>query len=452
MSAAPLALDLARWVTGSRPSDIPAAVRAEARRAFVNIVGCMLGGHAEPACVAAAAATMPLAGTGRALVLGGDACTDMVSACFLNTLASSIHTFDDTHLGTVVHPTGPAASALLAIAAERPVAGEEALHALVLGIEMSCRLATMITAPPARANLAWFTTGITPGIGAAATAARLLGLDEGKTCIALGLAAAMAGGFRETHGTMAGGLVPAQAGRTGLQAALLARAGFETAPTSLDGPKGYSRVFAEGADPDVVRAGLGTRFEMTDLAYKPYPCGVVIHGAIDAALDARALHGVAAEQVEAIRLRVHPVALQLCGRRDPASGMEAKASVYHWVAVALVRGRAGLAEARNEAVRDPAVRALAARIVAEADAALATDGAHMTLQRRDGSHLVIEVPHARGSAERPLTDAELSAKFSAQAEGVLRDPAAALDAAWRLESLPDVEAGLTTRLASSVHG
>ncbi|MBV9813606.1 MAG: MmgE/PrpD family protein, partial [Acetobacteraceae bacterium] len=329
-------------------------------------------------------------------------------------------------------------SVLLSLASEHAIAGRDALHALCLGIEITCRLATMLVAPPARSHVAWFTTGLTAGIGAAATAARLLGLGEQQTVWALGLGAAQACGFRETHATMAGALVPAVAARNGLQAALLAGAGFTGPEAALEGAKGFAAVFAEAAHPRGASDDLGTRFEMLDLSYKPYPCGIVIHPAIDGCIDARAVHALTPDMIERIDLDVHPLTLTLCGRRDPRTGMDAKNSVYHWAAVAMTRGRAGLAEGSDEAVADPAIRALSARIHATADPALAPEAARLHVALRDGRAFGLEVAQARGSLARPMTDDDLSAKFLAQAATVVADPDRLLAACWRMDKLCDL--------------
>jgi 2-methylcitrate dehydratase PrpD len=138
--------------------------------------------------------------------------------------------------------------------------------------------------------------------------------------------------------------------------------------------------------------------------------------------------------------RVHPLCLTLCNRPTPADGHEAKVSLQHWTAAALVRRSAGLAEGTDDCVRDPAVRAVRARIEAAPDASVGRDGAVVRLELADGRMLEKRVEHCIGSLARPMTDAELEAKFMGQALRVLPDAAAGalMHLCWRLEALDDV--------------
>ena len=133
---------------------------------------------------------------------------DVASAAFVNCLSSTVLSFDDTHLATVTHPTGPVAAALFAFSERQRVSGEEFLTAIALGIEIECRLSNLLLLPPAQANIGLFITGITGPIGAAAALGRLLQLDEEGMRSAIGLAAAQASGIRGTHGSMAAFFIP----------------------------------------------------------------------------------------------------------------------------------------------------------------------------------------------------------------------------------------------------
>lgn len=438
-----LTRELAALAVTSRHSSLPSVVQAEAARAFLNWVGCTLGGCREPAVLAALRADAALGGSGPATVLGHARRSDLTGAAFLNCLSSAILAFDDTHLATVTHPSGPVAAALLAYAEAHPVSGEEFANALVLGIEIQCRLSNLLLLPPARANLGWYITGLSGPVGAAAAVGRVMGLDVEHMTWALGLAASQASGFRSTHGSMAGAVIPAHAARCGLSAALLAAEGFTCTATTLEGNAGYVEVFGPGADVSQALAGFGEHFEMMANAYKPYPCGIVIHAAVDACLDLAAqLQGRA---VERVTLRLPPLSLKLADRPQPRDVFEAIVSLQHWAAATLIHGRAGVAEGGPECVAAPEVVALCARVQLLADESLARDAAEAEVLLADGTVLHAQVAHARGSSARPLTDDELDAKFAAQARRRLdeADIAQLRALCWNLATLPDVGRCLT---------
>lgn len=434
----PLTRTLAAFAADDGFGPLPERVRGEALRAFVNFVGCAVGGCREPAVLAAIGA----ADAGRAGLIGHADRTDAANASFVNALASAVHAFDDTHLATVTHPTGPVAAALLAAATEVPTTGAEFLSALAVGIEIQCRLSNALLLPPARANLDLYVTGITGPVGAAAAVGRSLGLDRGRIAAAMGLAALQAGGFRASHGAMAGAFPPAHAARAGLTAARLARAGFECPTGLLEADRGFLAVFGPGADPSHALAGLGERYELLANAYKPYPCGIVVHPTIDACLAIADRLPPDHPRIASVRLRVHPLAASLADRPAPRDGWAAVVSLQHWAAAALVRRAAGIAEGRQACVDDPAVAALRTQITLDVDPTLDREGAAATVVLADGTVHEETVPRARGSLARPMTDDELDAKFRRQAAPVLGTDGAdrLLGLCRAIDTLPDVGA------------
>jgi 2-methylcitrate dehydratase PrpD len=432
--------ELADFVVRSRLMHLPDTVRQEGTRAFLNWIGCALGGCRHQAVEVAMAVAEEFSGPKRATVIGHGRRLDGLHAAFINCLASSAHAFDDTHLDTVTHPTGPVAAALLALAERQSIPGTDFLTALVLGIEIECRLSKALLVPPARGQVGWYITGVTGGIGAAAAASKVLGLDRQQTIWALGIAAAQASGFRQTHATMCIGFVPAHAARCGLQAALLAARGFTCSDQILEGPKGFAAVFAEQANLAAATDGLGQTWETLANAYKPYPCGIVIHPVIDACLQMVNETSPDPADIACIRLGVHPLCLTLCDRPAPKDAQEAQVSLQHWTAAALVRGAAGLPEAADACVRDPDVVALRQCIDATPDPSVGRDGALVRIEFKDGSTLEKRVEHCIGSLTRPMTDRELEAKFISQAAPVLPQEQirALIDLCWRLEALNQI--------------
>jgi len=436
---------LARWIVDSRWEELPPAVRHETKRAFVNWIGNPIWGARDVVMERTLAALDPFSGPREAALLGRPERIDPFKAALINCAASSIADYDDTHLETVIHPTGPAASALLALAERHRMSGPEFLHALALAIEVECRVAKALAAAPARVNVAWYMTGVVGGIGAAASAGRVLGLDQDRMLNAIAIAAARAAGSRETHGTMAKNLVAACAAEDGLFAAFLARAGVLAPEAPIEGKRGLGVLVADGADYTAMTAGLGQSFELMRNAYKPYPSGIVTHAAITGALELARDHAPAPEAIRAVRLTVHPLCLELCGRRAPKDRIEGTFSVYHWVAVAL-RDRAIVIRQFSDAtIADPAVIAVRDRIEARAEPHYRRDEAEIELTLADGTILRRHVDHAAGAFERPPSDADLDAKLADLVEGVL-PPArgqALRNLCWRLDDAPDAAAILT---------
>jgi len=401
--------DLARFITGSRWETLPQPVRHEATRALVNWIGCPIWGGRDEAVTRALAALDPFSGPREAALLGRAERLDPMKAALINGIASGISDYDDTHLATVIHPTGPPACALLALVERHRVSGAQFLHALALGIEVQCRVATALAHG---ASGAWFMTGVTGGIGAAVAAGLALGLDEERMVWAMALAASRAAGSRETHGTMAKHLVAGCAAEEGLFGAFLAQQGFGAPDAPIEGKRGLGTLVAPGADFSALTEGLGTSFELMRNAYKPFPSGIVTHAAITAALELAREAGLDPEAVATVRLAVHPLCLELCGRRAPASALEGTFSVYHWVAVALIHRAAGIRQFSDGIVRDAAVAALRERIDARAEPAYRKDEAQLEITLRDGRVLRRHVDHALGAVERPPSDDALTQKLA----------------------------------------
>jgi len=433
---------LARYLVNSGFEDLPEAVRREGVRAFVNWMGCVLGGCREGVLDRALAAFGPFAGPPQATIIGHGRRVDAPTAAMLNTMSNTIHSYNDTHLATVGHPNGPPAAAAFALAEGTTITGREVLHALILGTEVACRLANVIAAPPARCHVGLSTQGVTNVVGAAVATGRLLGFDENHMVWAIGLAVTQAAGIRSAHASMAAKLIGGHAARCGMMAAFLAREGFTCGDQSIEGPNGFAAVFSNPSNPAAATDRLGQHFEILGNAYKPFPSGIVNHAPIDACLQITALPGFDASAIERVELVVHPLTVQLGNRPDPQDRMQAIVSVQHWAAASLLFRKAGLQEASDACVRDPAVAALRRRIVVTADPQRASVSAAARVTLSDGRVLEADVPFCRGSLERPMTDEELSEKFMALATRVVPDNVAGalLAQCWRVAEMDDVGA------------
>jgi 2-methylcitrate dehydratase PrpD len=426
---------LAQFVVTSKPEDVPHLVNKEAARTLLNWVGCAVGGSRHETVEIAIGALAPFAGSAQATILGRKERMDVLNAALINGIASHIFDYDDTHLKTVIHPAGPVASAILALSEYRPVSGRDFVHALVLGVEVECRIGNAVY--PAHYNAGWHITGTAGVFGSAAAVGKLLGLTDQQMVWALGLAATQPVGLREMFGTMTKSFHPGRAAQNGLTAAMLASRNFTSSDHSIEAKNGWANVLSTSRDYTEITKMLGRTYEISLNTYKPFACGVVIHPAIDGCIQLRNQYNLTANQIEGIELRVHPLVLELTGRKTPQSGLEGKFSVYYAAAIAIVEGAAGEKQFSDALVRDPTIVALRDRVTATVDPSVGEAQVKITIALKDGRRLEKTVEKVIGSLENPMSDAALEAKFLDLASGVL-PPAQArklLDLCWNVEKL-----------------
>jgi 2-methylcitrate dehydratase PrpD len=428
---------LARFVAESQWSEIPLAMCHEAKRALLNWMGCALAGCRDDTVERTLAALNEFSGQRTASLIGRREKVDALHAALVNGIASNILDYDDTHLRTVMHPSVPVAATLCALAEHRSVTGAQFIHAFVLGIEVGCRIGNAVS--PWHYEHGWHISSTCGVFGAAAAAARALGLNTQQTAWALGIAATQASGLREMMGGMGKSYNLGHAARSGLLAVLLAERSFTSSARSLEAPAGFAQVLGNNPALGELTRGLGETWELAGNAYKPYPCGIVLHAAIDACLELRAETALVASEVASVAVRMNPLALEITGRETPASGLEGKLSVAHAVAAALVHGTAGVAQFTDACVREPAIVALRRTVTTQADAACDTAEAHVAITLKDGRRLTRHIMHATGSLQQPMTDAQIETKFHELAayshSGC--DARKVIEIAWSLERIDD---------------
>jgi len=414
------------------------AVEHEAHRTFMNWLGCAVGAAHHEAGVAALRAVQMLQPAPQAAVLGRGERVDMAGAALINGISSHTFDFDDTHLKTIIHPAGPVCSAALALAEHIGANGRQLIDAIVLGIDVSCRVGNTIY--PHHYDRGWHITGTTGGLGAAAACARLLGLDAGKTAMALGIAASQPVGLREQFGTMTKPFHPGAAAQAGLMAALLAREGFTASQRAIEAPRGFAQVVSTKYDWNEISDELGKRFEISFNTYKPFACGIVIHPSIDACVQLRA-KGVTPANLARIDLRVHSLVLELTGKKEPADGLQGKFSVYHGCAAGLIFGRASEDEYADAIVTRPDVVEVRRKVVATVDDSIDEASVDAIATLVDGSKVHVFVEHAIGSLQRPMSDADLEAKFRGMSDAVLgaEQTGRLLEACWAVGKAADVK-------------
>ncbi len=429
---------LVDFIVQSRWIDIPQPVQHDARRALINVIGTAVGAAHDDAIEKLVATLASFDGAASAKLIGRPERMDALNASFVNAASANVMDFDDTHHPTVIHPTSPIAPALFALCEGNAVSGEDLLHALTIGIEIACRLGNAVT--PRHYVHGWHITSTCGGVGAAAACAKLLGLNADQTRAALGLAANQACGLVESLGSMAKSVSVGSAARNGLFSVLLAQRGFTAAAQTLEGIRGFIPVFGIDAQPDALVEDLGERWEVRHNAIKPYPNGVVLHPVVDACLEIRARESLSPDMIAGVHIRGNPLLRQRADRASPRSGREAAVSAQHTAAVCFLYGEAGVRQYTDRSVAEPSVQKLGALVTVEERSDIAVEAAAVHVRTIDGRTLDAFVPHALGSLQRPMSDAQLDGKvrdLSRFADVSDERTDAWLRTAWRLDRLRD---------------
>jgi len=458
--------EVSRFAAGARDGGVEPEILQDARRRTTDIIGIALAAsRMEPARIVRGVIE-GWGGEGQASVIGRGGRYPAASAALMNgTLAHSLD-YDDTHLPSVLHPSAAVVPAALAAAERSEATGRDLLTAIACGDELVVRVG-MAGYDPALGNSIFFekglhATSIAGTLGAALASAMIYGLDEEEIGHAVAISASMGAGIIEANRT--GGTVKrihcGWAAHAGLTAAELAAHGLTGPPTAFEGRFGFLRAYLDDkADAEALTRGLGERWGLTRVFFKPYPANHFTHAGIDAAISLRE-EGLDIEKIEEIELGVASPVLRTIARPEdekarPKTGYAAQFSGPFTVATALVGGGGlgiSLDDITDEAALDPVKLDLASRVRCFADEECDRIfpnqfPAVLRIRLKSGEVREARVSRNRGGPENPLSDDELEAKFRTNAGRVLAEQrveelASALQA---LESSDDV--GELMRLA-----
>lgn len=414
---------LGAFAAGLRFEDIPTGAVREAGRMVLDTLGCMIAAWREDGRKAAMARALAedLGARGQASIVGGGRSHPAVSALANGILANAADN-DDTHKRALIHVGSVVVPAALAVAEERGLGGRDVVAALVAGYEVAVRAGLAVM--PSHYRF-WHSTATNGTFGAAAAAARALGLEAAQIQAALGFAGTQAAGlnaFFET-GDDTKSLHPGKAAMNGVLAARLAALGASSPPDIFGHPKGYLAAYSLAPDPGALTEGLGETWEIEQNGYKPYPSILASHSPIGAAL------AIAAErpdpsEIERVAVETYATVKTHFSSKRVDSTMAARLSVPYCVAVALVDGMVSQRQFSPDRFRDPLVRRLLACTEVVADEALSRlypekFPARVIVTMRDGRVLQSELMFPKGDPQNPLTDAELADKFRNNARDFL---------------------------------
>jgi 2-methylcitrate dehydratase PrpD len=448
----PLASQVAEWVSRVAFEDLPHDVVEATKRRILDVIGLAYAGAETPFGRATTAAAIAMSPPGPARIIGARDRVGVTTAAFANAALPQALEFDDTHNESIVHMSSPAVAAGLALAETQTISGHDLILAIAIANEISCRVGSVSSGQFHRRG--FHPTGLFAPFGIAYGAGRLLGLDAQQLAYAAGTCGSFAAGVLEcwVDGTDTKFLHSGWAAQSGIAAAMLARAGVTGPPRIFEGRFGLFASHLQ--DPSVARdfdrigERLGTYWESRNASFKPFPTAHVLHPYVSAILRVRHQHGITHRDVASIDCPVAEFNVSIvCEPVDekcaPASRAHCRVCLQYTLAEALYTGQLGKQAYDDSSRLNPEVLALARKVRYHVDVSFPGPGRFKGAVRvtlTDGRVIEEVEEYNRGSAENPMTDEELRAKFDDNASGFL--PAAERDALAstiaRTEQLPDV--------------
>jgi 2-methylcitrate dehydratase PrpD len=426
-SSPPLAGQMARKICAFDRQHLTQAALACARTAITDTIGVTLAGHAE-ACTAILRRVPGLAAApGPCLIFASRQRTSALDATMVNGCASHALDYDDFSGAMGGHQSVPLVSLLFALGEDRRASGMQILLAYAVGVETEIRLARAVNFH--HYDKGWHPTATLGTIGAAASAAHLLDLDEARTATALAIAASLASGIKANFGTMVKPLHVGQCARNGLFAALLAEGGYDANPEAFEHHQGFLNVFNGPGNYDASKIlrdwGAPLEIEHPSIALKQFPCCGSTHPAISVMLDLVRAEDIRPDDVAGIEVLAHARRLRHTDNPDPQTALEAKFSHQYVIARALLDRAVKLKDFEADAHFDPAIRQLLERIEARPHPDMAEDGpeqwgAEVIVTLNGGRRVSRRVDNLVGrGGENAMSQQELWEKFSDCAERTL---------------------------------
>lgn len=425
-----LAEVLADFIVGRNFESLPPETIEKAKEFALDLIGCMIGSSKRPQLNILTEVLKAEGGNSRSSVVAHCFKTSMMNAALLNGTASHALDFDDDHREGTMHPSAAVFPAVLAMGENRGATGKEFLLSYILGLEVMIRIGESFLGKSYYQG--FHPTGTCGVFGAAASCAKLMGLDIERTKYALGIAGSFAAGTQECTGEGAW-QKPLQAGHPamgGVLAASLAEKRFIGAGTVFDGPNGLIRAFSfkDQFDYGRITGTLGKKWEMKDTSIKMYACCRFCGPVFDCALDLYR-QGMRSDNVKKVVAKVGDFSIKmLCNpveqKLKPVTHVDAQFSLPWAIATAICKNRGGIDEFGTEALKDAQVLAMAEKVAWEFDQA-AEDmyprayPATLIAELNDGRILQAHVDFPKGDPENPATKMDIVSKFYSLTERYL---------------------------------
>jgi 2-methylcitrate dehydratase PrpD len=438
------------FISSSKFEAIPQKALDVAKGAMLDCVGVALAGARQRGGSIMADWSRGAGGTSQATVWGQGFKTSVHDAALVNGMAAHALDYDDVTWGLIGHPSVSLVPTVFSVGEALGASGRDVLHAYVVGFEVMAKVGRT-TQPLHSLEGGWHATGTIGAFGACAAACKLLGLDAGRTAMALGIVYSMTSGNVSNFGTMCKPLHAGLAARNGVEAALWAQAGFTSQPHPFDGPRSFHNVYSRGLPADMAPlAELGREYELVvrGVVIKPYPCGVALHPAIDAVYALKAEYGFSVDDVESVAAGVTKYTHDKLSYQEPKTGLEGKFSMPYTIARAILDERVVLDTYTDRLVLDPKAQELTRRVDMyvheDIENAWKVKGGsrpvHVSIRLRDGRRLEKQVDLSKGNPEVPMSANELSGKFEDCARQSLseREMKAATAALERIETMRSI--------------
>jgi 2-methylcitrate dehydratase PrpD len=425
-----LASELAGWVAAIRFDDLPEDVVETTKLRILDVVGLALAGTETRFGRSIRTGAVALSPPGPSRILGSGDKVGLTTAAFANASFPQALEFDDTHNESIVHMSSPSVAAALALAETRAVTGRDAILAIAISNEIACRVG--VVAPGQFHRRGFHPTGLFSPFGIAYGAGKLLGLDARALAYAAGTCGSFAAGVLEcwVDGTDTKFLHSGWAAQSGLSAAVFAAAGVTGPPRIFEGRFGFfASHLQDPAAPkrlERIVEGLGTYWESRYSSFKPFPAAHVLHPYISALLRLRE-QGLRPADVQRIECPVAEFNVSIVcepveEKRAPASQAHCRVCLQYTLAEALYCGKLGRDAYEDRNRLNPEILALARTVEYYVDPEFPGPGRFKGAVRvtlKDGRILTEVEEYNRGSAENPMSQAELRAKFDDNSSGVL---------------------------------
>jgi 2-methylcitrate dehydratase PrpD len=413
-------LALARFAATLDFESIPAATREYCKDLLLDTLACAVAGHRGEETQQVAAFASALAQSDESSIIGGDRLS-LAGATLLNAYLVTAVTMCDIHRSTLTHVTPEVMPPALLIAERDGSTGKDLLVALAAGCEITTRIGVSLDFAEFRRR-GWHGPGVMGPFGSAAAVGRLIGLDVETMAKAFGLAGSQAAGTFAAWGTPTVKFHQCRGALSGLMAALLAQQGFLATQeflTAKDG--GLYNTYTNGGKPETALEGLGTRWELEQIALRLWPSASTIQGMVSAMFDLVEQNDLKPEQVRRVRIAMSETANKMHGIFPQYKGKFDALLSTHYAAAAILHDRElTLAQFEPARYNDPKLKTFAAENVqVVGDPALKEVQAVVEAELVDGRTLKVRCDTPRGAPENRLTRAQIEAKFRTYAKARL---------------------------------